>query len=272
MASFDVISLFTNIPLTDTFNIISETCFPSNDTTFHNFSKTQFKSLFDIATKDCYFTFNDEIYRQVDGVAMGSPLGPTLANIFMCYHEKRWLENCPPQFKPIIYRRYVDDTFLIFRRPQDADLFLEYLNAQHTSIKFTSDKEQNKQLHFLDINITRLENNFKTSVYRKPTYTGLYTLFTSYIPQGVKKHIFTNLLSRAFTICSSYTAFHSEATRLTQTFLKNGYPRHLLEKLTKNFLTKQQLGHVVVARPTTPSIPQKSCYIPLLLRGLRCVL
>ena len=76
---------------------------------------------------------------------MGSPLGSTLANIFMYYYEKRWLENCIPQFKPIAYRRYVDDTFLIFRRPQDADLFLKYFNGQRTNIKFISEKEQNKQ-------------------------------------------------------------------------------------------------------------------------------
>ena len=50
-------------------------------------------------------------------------------------------------FKAIIYRQYVHDTFLIFRRPQDADLFLDYLNSQHPSITFTADKEDNKELH-----------------------------------------------------------------------------------------------------------------------------
>ena len=42
---------------------------------------------------------------------MGSPLGPTLANIFLCFHEQIWLDNCPFEFKPVIYSRFVDDTF-----------------------------------------------------------------------------------------------------------------------------------------------------------------
>ena len=90
---------------------------------------------------------------------MGSPLGPTLANVFMCFIEKRWLDKRPPLFKPIIYSRYVDDTFHIFRRSQDVDLFLDYFNSRHTSIKFRAEKEHDKELHFLDNNITRLNNS-----------------------------------------------------------------------------------------------------------------
>ena len=70
--------------------------------------------LLELATLDNYFFFNGSIYRQTDR-AMGSPLGPHLANIFMCYMEKRWSQDCPAEFKPILYRRYVDDTFLLFK-------------------------------------------------------------------------------------------------------------------------------------------------------------
>ena len=58
--------------------------------------------------------FNGTYYEQVDGVAMGSPLGPTLANIFLCHWEEIWLEKCPLKFKPLYYKRYMDDTFLLF--------------------------------------------------------------------------------------------------------------------------------------------------------------
>ena len=44
---------------------------------------------------------------------MDSPLGPTIANVFLCCHEKIWLQNCP-EFKPVIYRRCVDDAFYYF--------------------------------------------------------------------------------------------------------------------------------------------------------------
>ena len=64
-------------------------------------------------------------------VAMGSPLGPTLSNVFLCYHEKIWLQNCPSEFKLVIYRRYVDDTFLLFRSKRHIEKFRNYWNRQH---------------------------------------------------------------------------------------------------------------------------------------------
>ena len=75
--------------------------------------------------------FDQQFYKQHDGVAMGSPLGPTLANVFLCYHEKSWLQNCPSEFKPVIYKRYVDDTFLLFRWEHHIEKFRNYLNCQH---------------------------------------------------------------------------------------------------------------------------------------------
>ena len=62
------------------------------------------------------FFFNSKLYQQIDGVAMGSPLGPTLANIFLCHWEKIWLEDCPIDIKPHYYKRYVDDTFMLFEK------------------------------------------------------------------------------------------------------------------------------------------------------------
>ena len=82
--------------------------------------------------------FDREVYKQIDGVAMGSPLGPTLANIFLCFCEQIWLDNCPVEFKPVIYRRFVDDTFLLFRSKEHIEKFRLYLNCQHPNIKFTS--------------------------------------------------------------------------------------------------------------------------------------
>ena len=72
--------------------------------------------------------FNQRLYLQTDGCAMGSPLGCSLANVFLCHHEAKWLDNCPQNFKPLLYRRYVDDTFMLFRERSHIPLFLNYLN------------------------------------------------------------------------------------------------------------------------------------------------
>ena len=76
---------------------------------------------------------------------MGSPLGPTLANIFLCFHEQIWLDNCPVEFKPVIYRRFVDDTFLLFRPKEHIENFRLYVNCQDGNIKLTSNRRE--QLH-----------------------------------------------------------------------------------------------------------------------------
>ena len=65
-----------------------------------------------LTTKESIILFDNIYYSQVDGVAMGSPLGPTLANVFLCHHERKWLEDCPDNFRPVYYKRYVDDIFV----------------------------------------------------------------------------------------------------------------------------------------------------------------
>ena len=88
MASFDVKSLFTQIPLDETIENCLEELF-MNSEIVNGFKRSQLKELLFLATKECYFLFNDSLYKQIDGVSMGSCLGPSLANIFMCYIENK---------------------------------------------------------------------------------------------------------------------------------------------------------------------------------------
>ena len=81
MVSFDVQSLFTNVPLSETIDIIINKLFPQDDTLFHSFGKHNFRKLLELAVIDTHFIFNNNVYKQTDGMAMGSPLGPTFANI-----------------------------------------------------------------------------------------------------------------------------------------------------------------------------------------------
>ena len=103
MGSLDVDSLFTNIPLDKTIYICINQLFENTDTV-EGFTKSELKQLLCLATKESYFIFNGLLYKQTDGVAMESPLGPSLANAFLSYHEKNWLNSCPQGFKPVFYR------------------------------------------------------------------------------------------------------------------------------------------------------------------------
>ena len=114
MASLDVDALFTNIPLDETIDICVKKLFKTPDTLVKGISKNDFRNLLNLVTKESFFTFNNKFYIQVDGVALGSPLGPILANIFLSHHEENWLNKCPIEFKPSFYRRHVDDNFVLF--------------------------------------------------------------------------------------------------------------------------------------------------------------
>ena len=142
LASFDIESLFTNVPLNETTDLIVNNITPPRLDLF-GLTKDIFRKLLVIAAHHSVFIFNNQLYTQVDGIGMGSPLGPSYANAFLCHHEKIWLSQCPPQFKPVFYRRYMDDTFLLFTDPSHILPFLDYLNSQHPNIKFTCEIEQN---------------------------------------------------------------------------------------------------------------------------------
>ena len=95
---------------------------------------------------------------------MGSPLAPTLANAFLCHYEKIWLINeCPSQFKPVVYRRYVDNIFVLFKSKEHLKPCVNYMNSKH-NIKFTFEIEDSKNLSYLHVKIARKNEWFFTSI------------------------------------------------------------------------------------------------------------
>ena len=185
----------------------------------------------------------------------------SFANIFLCFYEQIWLENCPVEFKPVVYRRFVDDTFLLFRSYEHIEKFRAYLNCQHPNIKFTSEIEENNCMSFLDIKITRELNSFSTSVYRKPTFSGAFTTFDSFIPLSYKTGLIWSLLYRAFSLCSSFELFHQEILKLKDIFKRNGYPISFIDNCVKRFLDK-----VFIKKKTllTASKKQLVCVLPFI--------
>ena len=91
----------------------------------------------------------------------------------MCALEKNFLCNCPPDFKPSLYRRYVDDTFCIFENNYQVQRFVQYVNRQHPNILFTHESEDRNSLSLLDILVTNSDNGFSTNLSRRNTFTGL---------------------------------------------------------------------------------------------------
>ena len=198
LCSFDISSLFTNVPLAETMQICAETLY--ND--FHTpppLPRNVFVELMHLATSSMEFCFYNNMHRQIDGVAMGSPLGPAFANIFVGYQEVKLFGNTN---KPSAYFHYVDDTFAAFNNEDNCNNFFTHLNSLHSSLRFTQEKESNSSLPFLDVLVERQNSDFVTSVYRKPTFTGQYLRWNSFSPTERKTNLISTLVHRAFMICS----------------------------------------------------------------------
>ena len=134
MVSFDVQSLFTNIPLDETIDICMDRLYRSDHAVQPDIPEKVLKHLLKLCVKDNVFVFQGCVYYQVDGVAMGNALGPILANIFMANLEETKIIGSP--HCPTYYRRYVDDTFCLFKDRDTANKFFDHINTLHPSIKF----------------------------------------------------------------------------------------------------------------------------------------
>ena len=169
----------------------------------------------------------------------------------MSFHEQIWLQNCHSSFKPVLYRRYVDDCFLLFRSLNHVPLFLKFLNQQHPNITF------------LDIDISRSKGKFSTSVYSKPTFTGLFTNFHSFIPLTYKQCLVSCLIHRIFNLCSSYENFHIQLEVVRNLFKLNGFPSHMFERITRRFL-----DNTFDPKSSVHTVPKKIIYFCLPFTGI----
>ena len=221
LCSFDISSLFTNVPLVETIEICSDALY-NDDSMAPSFPHNIFVELMQLATSSVEFSFNNNMHRQIDGVAMGSPLGPGLANIFVGYQEAKLLNIAK---RPLVYFRYVDDTFAVFNNEEDCNTFFIHLNSLHPTLRFTYEKESNHSLSFLNVLVERHDLKFLTSVYRKPTFTGQHLLWNPFSPQKRKINLIGTLVHRAFMICSK-SKLDPELGKICSILLENSYPEH----------------------------------------------
>ena len=275
MISFDVKSLFTNIPLNKTINICLDRLYRRDPGIRPSIPEDTLKKLLELCVCDNTFVFNGKVYQQVDGVAMGSSLGPLLANIYMAHLEEEFYFNESRDFSPTFYRRYVDDTFCLFKKLEHADQFMSFINTVDPSIQFDMELEVNSQLPFLDTVVKRNNNNVfpDISTHVKPTDKGLFYNFNSFIPDRYKYNLMSCLIHRVYHIASSFTIFHEDLDVLRTKFLKNGFPLGWFDNTVGKFLNKQYLPeekrYTVPKRAVTMVLPYLGPLSIVIRRRLR---
>ena len=232
MISFDVVSLFTNVPLKHTIDIILRKIYKEKVITT-KIKREQMRELLLLCTKEVPFTFNDEHYMQCDGVMMGSPLGALFANIFMCELENSIIPKLGNRI--FNWTRYVDDTFACIK-PEQEIIIQKELNRYHNNIKFTYELEDNDKIAFLDVLIRKTgKNEIETSVYRKETNTDIYMNWNSYAPSTWKIATLKSLIKRALLISSNDLLLKAELAYIKKVFTThNDYPLRLVETIIEN--------------------------------------
>ena len=170
LCSFDISSLCTNVSLAETIQICAEALYSSEHSPAP-FSRQIFVEVMEMATSSVDFSFNDIMHRHIDRVAMGSSLGPALANIFVDYYESKLVQTIS---KPKMYYCNMDDTFVVLSNNDECNLFLDSFNSFHPSLRVTFEAESNLAFPFLDVLVEKSPSKFITFIYRKPTFTGQY--------------------------------------------------------------------------------------------------
>jgi hypothetical protein len=147
--------------------------------------QTQHKlmSWYETITKQNYFTYNNKVMIQNEGLAVGFPSSGLIAEMFLQHTEHLHLARLSAKHKIINYFQFVDDILIIFDHSQSSiQTILADFNTLHPNLQFTAETEENNAINYLDMTIHRTTSNWKTAIYRKPTYTDTIIPYTSNHP------------------------------------------------------------------------------------------
>ena len=231
IVSFDVKSLFSNVPLDQTISIILNRIYNNREINT-DISRSEMKELLYLCTKNVHFSFHNNIYIQNDGVAMRSPLVPILANIFMVEFERSVIPDLANKLNN--WRRYVDDT-ICYIKVDSIDYVLSKLNNFHKNIQFTVEVEKEGRIPFLDVLMTREKKSIETSVHRKSTNNNIFLNWTSHAPNKWKMGTLRTLVRGVYDICLTNEHLQNKLSHIKKLFHEqNQYPFWEINSLLRN--------------------------------------
>lgn len=234
LVSFDIKSMFSNIPTNECLILIDEILQKSN---INPIIATEILSCFETCLSQTYFQFNNKFYLQHTGLPMGSPLSPLLADIFMSYIENKILNSNLGKNHIHFWYRYVDDVLACFKGTnRQLQNFLHYINSVHSKIQFTVEKEDNNEINFLDLTISHINNQCTFKVYRKPTFTGITIPNDSFHPIQHKLAAYNSMIHRALSLPLSEEELQKELCTIENIAQSNKFCKQTIKKL----ITKKQ--------------------------------
>ena len=238
--SYDVVALFTFIPIPSALEVMKKKL--EQDTELQKRTTLPVDTILELLAfclNNTYFVFQDTYYEQTKGAAMGSPISPIIANIFMEAFEQKAIATAlhPPR----VWRRYVDDTWVV-QQQKHQQQFLQHINTVDPSIQFTVEEaKEDGSIPFLDTVIRPEEDgSFTIGVYRKPTHTDLYLPWDSAHDIAAKYSVINTLTHRAHTICSTPELGEQELQHLEEVLGACKYPRWAIQKIFHKHQSKEK--------------------------------
>ena len=230
IVSFDVSSLYTNVPVQEAIEHCADLLY-SGEYELPPVEKETFIKLLSLCVCDVLMLTHDGFYKQIDGLAMGSPPAPLLAN--------GWLSKFDPIIKgdAKLYCRYMDDIIRNIKT-EEIDGILRQINALHPSLKFTIEREVEGCLPFLDVKIIRLNGRLVSTWYNKPTDTGLVMNYLALAPKKYKRSVVAGFVHRIYKACSTWDHFHASMERAKYVLERNQYPPQFYDPVIKQALDK----------------------------------
>ena len=174
--------------------------------------------------------FDGVLYKQVFGTAMGTPMAPSIANIFMGWWERDMLALCPWNIPSSHWLRYIDDIALLWTHGEgELKKFLNWINSLHPTIKFTANYGE-RNIPYLDVSVSITAGKLETDLHVKDTDAGMCLPFSSCHPRHCTRSIPYSQCLRLRRICSTQAAFWRRCEELAHKLRRRGYPNQLIKQ------------------------------------------
>ena len=230
LVSFDVVSLYTNVPVLEAIDVAADRLY-CGDFEVPPVSKETFTELMKLASTKVIMLTHDEYYIQNDGLAMGSPPAPSLANIWLARRESVIKDTAK------LFERYMDDIIRSIKHEKIEEK-LQQINNIHANLKFTIEVEQDGRIPFLDMLLIRNGNKLTSTWYCKPTDTGLVMNFHALAPRRYKRAVVSGFIHRIHRACSTWENFHTSLQKAKEILEKNQYSPHFYESVIKDTIER----------------------------------
>nr|XP_033815550.1 uncharacterized protein LOC117367239 [Geotrypetes seraphini] len=230
LVTADVVALYTNVPQLAAVTLV-ESYLSKLDITDRKSS--MLKEMISMVINNNYFNFENSIYLQTQGVAMGATVAPTIACLYMTQFEELFVYTSLLFHQVICWKRFVDDVFFVWGGSiEDLHKFINDINLKDPNITFTYQYNQH-QISFLDIMISKYNNQISTSLYKKPSDRNSLLQYGSFHPRALRNGIPVGQFLRLRRICSNDEDFNKQAMELYDKFKDRGYPGKVIRRAWK---------------------------------------